>query len=62
MEVLEVINHVIFFIAIVMHALLIELIGAKDFCQDLVQYSFLTKTHTYNFNNLLCKEILAEVL
>lgn len=59
MEVLEVVNHVILFIDIVMHVLLINLIGAKDFCQDWVQYTFLTETHTHNL--LLYKEILAEV-
>lgn len=59
MEVLEVVNHVIFFIDIVMHVLLIKLMGAKDFCQDWVQHTFLTETHRYNL--LLYKEILAEV-
>ena len=59
MEVLEVVNHVVLFIDMVMHILLIKLIGAKDFCQDWAQYTFLTETHTYNL--LLYKEILAEV-
>lgn len=59
MEVLEVVNHVIFFIDIVMRVLLIKLMGAKDFCQDWVQYTFLTETHRYNL--LVYKEILAEV-